>query len=85
VIHGLLDLIMCKVGAKMHKDYKLEEAPEDPRFFTLRGVRILMHGKQIGSIGILHPEVMGNFELKYPVSCLELDFDPLFEHFKQAK
>ena len=59
----------------------MEENPSDPRFFTRRGVSILLHGKKVGSIGVLHPEVMGNFELKYPVSCLELDFQPLFDHF----
>jgi len=85
VIHGLLDLIMCKVGAKMQKDYKLIEDPQDPRFFPLRGVSVLLHGKKVGSIGILHPEVVGNFELMYPVSCLELDFEPLFDHFKGSK
>jgi phenylalanyl-tRNA synthetase beta chain len=83
VIHGLLDLIMCKVGAKMQKDYKLQEEPSDPRFFTRRGVSIFLHGQKVGSIGVLHPEVMGNFELKYPVSVLELDFEPLFAHFLQ--
>lgn len=85
VIHGLLDLIMCKVGAFMKKDYSLVEEPQDPRFFTRRGVSVLMHGKKVGSIGILHPEIMGNFELMFPVSCVELDFEPLFEHFKGSK
>ena len=85
VIHGLLDLIMCKVGSKMGKDYKLVEDATDVRYFTKRGVAIMLHGKKIGSMGVLHPEVLGNFELKYPVSALELDFEPMFEHFKQAK
>lgn len=69
----------------MQKDYKLVEDPQDPRFFTNRGVSIMMHGKKIGSIGVLHPEVIGNFELKYPCSCLEIEFDPLFDHFKGTK
>lgn len=85
MIHGLLDLLMCKVNSKMGKDYKLVEDNEDTRFFTKRGVSIMLKGKKIGSMGVLHPEVLGNFELKYPVSCLELEFDPMFEHFKGAK
>jgi len=85
VIHGLLDLLMTKVGAKMFKDYKLVEEENDPRFFASRGASVMMHGKKIGVIGILHPEVMGHFELKYPVSCLELDFEPLFNHFLGSK
>lgn len=36
-------------------------------------------------MGVIHPEVIGNFELKYPVSALEIDFEPMFEHFKNVK
>jgi phenylalanyl-tRNA synthetase beta chain len=85
VIHGLLDLLMTKVGCKMGKDYRLVEDSTDVRYFTRRGVAIMLNGKQIGSMGVLHPEVLGNFELKYPVSCVEVEFDPMFDHFKNAK
>jgi len=40
----------------------------------------LLKGQKIGSVGVLHPEILANFELKFPVSALELDFDPLFNH-----
>jgi phenylalanyl-tRNA synthetase beta chain len=82
VIHGLLDLLMTKVGAKMSVDYKLIEDSDDVRFFTQRGVSIMLKGKKIGSMGVLHPEIIGNFELKYPVSAMEIDFDEMFNHFK---
>lgn len=85
VIHGLLDLLMIKVCAKTGVDYKLVEDREDPRFLTGRGVSILLHDKKIGSMGVFHPEVLGNFELKYPVSALEIMFDPMFDHFKVRK
>ena len=85
VIHGLLDLLMTKVGAKMLTDYKLIEDSDDSRFFTRRGVSILLKGKKIGSMGVIHPEVLGNFELKYPVSALEIDFDGMFDHFKHIQ
>lgn len=85
VIHGLLDLIMTKVGCVMSKDYKLVEDSSDERYFTKRGVAIMLKGKKVGSMGVLHPEVLGNFELKYPVSCVEVEFEPMFDHFKQAK
>lgn len=42
----------------------------------------MLAGNKIGSMGVLHPEVLNNFELKYPVQTLELDFDALFTHFK---
>lgn len=82
VIHGLLDLLMTKVSSKMGADYKLVEDCEDPRFLTGRGVSIMLNDKRIGSMGVLHPEVLGNFELKYPVSAIEINFDPMFDHFK---
>ena len=45
----------------------------------------MLVGKKIGSVGVLHPEVLGNFELKYPVSALELDFDSIFAFFNGDK
>lgn len=80
-IHGLLDLIMIKVGAKMGSDYSLEQDLDDTRWFN-GGVSIKLNGKTIGAMGVLHPEILGNFELKYPVTALEIDFEGLFEHFK---
>lgn len=41
VIHGLLDLLMIKVGADFGKrDYQLAEDPEDVRFFNMRGFSV---------------------------------------------
>ena len=47
----------------------------------------MMNGDCVGCIGVLHPEILNNFELKYPVCALEVEFDKLFAHFKsqQAK
>ena len=85
VIHGLLDLIMVKVGADFtRRDYQLAEDDEDPRYFPTRGFSVLLRGQKIGSVGVLHPEILANFELKFPVSALELEFDPLFEHLRAA-
>ena len=84
VIHGLLDLLMTKVGADFAKrDYCLAEDNEDPRFLPTKGFSVMLGGRKIGSIGVVHPEVLGNFELTYPVSCIELDFDSLFNFFKK--
>ena len=44
----------------------------------------MLRGVKIGSVGVIHPEVLYNFELKYPVSAMELNFDALFSHFKVA-
>ena len=32
---------------------------------------------KIGSFGILHPEVLKNFDILYPASCVEIDLEPL--------
>jgi len=85
VIHGLLDLIMLKVGATFIKNYRLVEDKEDPRYLPTRGFSVILDGKKVGSLGVLHPEVLNNFELKYPVQSIELDFDALFAHFKSIQ
>lgn len=72
---------MTKVGAKFGKDYRLQES-HDPKFFPKRGANIILKGKEIGSIGIMHPEVLENFNLKYPVTCFEIKLEDLFDHFK---
>ena len=78
VIHGVLDLIMVKIGAS---DYYLRES-DDPMYFPKRGAHIVLNGKTIGSIGVLHPDVLTSFHLKYPVTCFELSVEDLFAHFK---
>lgn len=83
VIHGLLDLIMTKVGADF-KSYSLHTDDNDPRFLPSHGVEIRLHGKKIGSMGVLHPEVLNKFEIMYPVTAIELDFEPLFENLKSV-
>jgi len=51
-------------------------------YFNKRGADILLGGKTIGTIGVLHPEVLENYHLKYPVTCFEARVDDLFEMFK---
>lgn len=81
VVQGVLDLLMTKTGAKFGSDYRLIES-DDPMFFPKRGANINLLGKNIGSIGILHPEVLENYHLKYPVTCFEVRLEDLFEVFK---
>ena len=39
----------------------------------------------MGVFGIVHPEVLGNFEVPYPVAALELNLEPfLFDQFGKA-
>ena len=52
-------------------------------YFPKRGADIMLSGKTIGSIGVLHPEVLLNYNLKYPVTCFEVRIDDLFKIFKE--
>lgn len=84
ITHGTLDLLMTKIGAIFGKDYKLTES-EDPMYFPKRGANINFKGKVIGTMGVLHPEVLNNYHLKYPVSCFEINLEELFDHFKNSQ
>mmetsp|Transcript_17696 Transcript_17696/g.12629 ORF Transcript_17696/g.12629 Transcript_17696/m.12629 type:complete len:204 (+) Transcript_17696:490-1101(+) len=85
VVQGILDLVMTKVGAKFMVDYRLQEDESNPMYFPKRGAHVLFKGNSIGSIGVLHPEVLENFKLKYPVTCFEINIEPLFDHFRQQQ
>jgi phenylalanyl-tRNA synthetase beta chain len=73
-IHGLLDIIMKKLDFKWETDYTLVES-EDPAFFPKRQVNVLINNKKAGIFGIIHPEVLINFGISFPVSVLELDIE----------
>jgi phenylalanyl-tRNA synthetase beta chain len=82
VVQGVLDLLMTKFGSKFGADYNLKES-NDQMYFPKRGADIMLSGKTIGSIGVLHPEVLLNYNLKYPVTCFEVRIDDLFKIFKE--
>lgn len=88
-VHGLLDrvLLMLKSAFITREEglsneglggYWIEEV-DDPTF--LKGhsasVKLSVGGKQhtIGVFGILHPSVLKNFDLPYPVSTLEINLE----------
>lgn len=52
----------------------------DPTYFPGHSASIhaRIGGKEhvIGAFGILHPTVLENYELKYPVSTLEINIEP---------
>ena len=51
--------------------------PADPTFFPGRCAEVVIGGGQVvGKLGVLHPQVLGAFELNMPASALELDVEP---------
>lgn len=81
IVQGVFDQLMTKIGAKFGKDYALRES-EDPIFFPKRGAEIVLAGKPIGIIGVMHPDVLEKFNLKYPVTFFEARMDDIFNIFK---
>ncbi|CAF1165981.1 unnamed protein product [Didymodactylos carnosus] len=70
-IHGLLDRVMqlLKVKYDTSKDgYYLNSNYEDPGFFPGRFAQVIARGLNIGTIGVLHPDVIKKFDLKLPCS-----------------
>jgi len=87
VVHGLLDRLMAilsqgftEAGALEERiGYWIDETSEET-YFPGRAANIwirLKDGKAqvIGTFGILHPTVLGKFELTYPVSTLEINLE----------
>ena len=56
-------------------------AGEDPTFFPGMAADILLkkgdEESKIGSMGVIHPDVLANFDIIYPTTVLEIDLDAL--------
>ncbi|XAR63860.1 Phenylalanine--tRNA ligase [Bertholletia excelsa] len=81
LIHGLVDRVMEVVGTSFvqpgdNAGYYIERANE-PEFLTGRQASIIYKGKRIGAFGIVHPEVLNNFDIPDPCSFMELNIESL--------
>ncbi|KAK5072122.1 phenylalanine--tRNA ligase subunit beta [Lithohypha guttulata] len=91
VVHGLLDRLMAMLktafvtreeGLELEDansmQYWIEEV-DDPTFYEGHAANIVLQVRDkktvIGKFGILHPTVLEKFELRYPVSVLELNVE----------
>jgi len=89
IVHGLLDriMLMLKTAFRTQEEglqvqdmeYWIEEDAGNPTFFEGHAAKIHVKvaGKVsvVGVFGILHPTVLEKFELKYPVSSLEMNVE----------
>ncbi|SCU79112.1 LAME_0A07272g1_1 [Lachancea meyersii CBS 8951] len=88
VIQGLLGKIMETFRTQWIADfgkaastrgYWIEEDDSLPTFFPGRGAKVMFRpregedAKKIGTLGVLHPEVMKNFDVPYAASYVELN------------
>ncbi|CAJ1975858.1 unnamed protein product [Sphenostylis stenocarpa] len=79
IIHGLVDRVMEKNGVSFvspgdKSGYYIERSDE-PEFLAGRQARIIYKGKHAGTFGIVHPEVLNNFDIPDPCSFVELNIE----------
>ncbi|KAF7838580.1 phenylalanine--tRNA ligase beta subunit, cytoplasmic [Senna tora] len=79
IIHGLVDRVMEKNGIPFvspgdGSGYYIEQS-EEPEFLPRRQARIICRGKHIGNFGIVHPEVLSNFDIPDPCSFVEINIE----------
>ncbi|XP_023138992.2 phenylalanine--tRNA ligase beta subunit [Amphiprion ocellaris] len=81
VIHGLLDRTMqlLEVKSARGEGYHIQAA-DDSTFFPGRCAEIIVRGKTVGRLGVLHPDVINRFELTMPCSAMEIDIEPFLGH-----
>lgn len=58
------------------------EPSEDPCFFPGMGAQVVLHyddgsRKVVGVLGVVHPEVLANYDVSYPCSVTEIDVEAL--------
>lgn len=79
LIHSLVDRIMEVMGAPFvpvgnSTGYYIELSDE-PEYLSGRQAKIIFNGRHIGIFGIVHPEVLNNFDIPDPCSFLEVDIE----------
>ena len=91
IVHGLLDRLMMMLktafitkeeGLDISNGKRLQywiEEVDDPTFFPghAASIHVKIAGKEhvVGVFGILHPTVLEKYELKYPVSTVEINVE----------
>ncbi|KAJ3317438.1 hypothetical protein HDV06_001553 [Boothiomyces sp. JEL0866] len=79
-IHGLVDRLMQilnikRVAAGNLGGYYIKESTS-PTFFDGRRADLYYQGNVVGSFGVVHPEVLGHFEINFACSALEINIEP---------
>lgn len=72
-IRQVLDYLLSSLGI----DFTVKNA-EHPSFIPGRVARVSVNGKGVAYIGEIHPEVLSNWDLQFPVAAFELNVTELF-------
>jgi phenylalanyl-tRNA synthetase beta chain len=83
IIHGVLDLLMKKCNLSFPKDYSLKKS-DNPLFFPGQQFEVLLHGESVGVMGVVHPQVLHNFNWTHPTVMWELSVGPLEKAFTNS-
>jgi phenylalanyl-tRNA synthetase beta chain len=67
---SVVDALLRELGWKA--EYKAVDEGVAPQFVPGRAAAVFVEGKQAGILGEVHPEVLSNFGLTYPVALAEL-------------
>ncbi len=78
VAKSITEAILRNFGIK---DYTISEISH-PTFINGRCAEIKINGEKIGYFGEIHPAVLENFELGYPVAAGEINLEKFFKHTK---
>ncbi|XP_024526452.1 phenylalanine--tRNA ligase beta subunit, cytoplasmic isoform X1 [Selaginella moellendorffii] len=73
IIHGLLDRIMNVLNVPV--DGYTVEPSNEPELFKGRQAKIFYKGSCVGSFGIIHPQVLKNFDIPDPCSYVEMEIE----------
>ncbi|XP_071146893.1 phenylalanine--tRNA ligase beta subunit-like isoform X2 [Mytilus edulis] len=78
VMKGLLDRVMqlLEVPIVQSEHGYYIKSCKDATYFEGRCAEIIYNNSVIGKIGVLHPEVLKEFELTNPCSCMEFSIEP---------
>ncbi|KAI3460664.1 hypothetical protein Pfo_017327 [Paulownia fortunei] len=79
LIHGLVDRIMEVTGTPFvspgDKTGYYIQSSDEPEFLPGRQASIIYKRKQIGTFGIVHPQVLDNFDIPDPCSFVEVNIE----------
>ncbi|MFX0083687.1 MAG: phenylalanine--tRNA ligase subunit beta [Candidatus Hodarchaeota archaeon] len=76
-IRSTLDFVMTSLG--YYGDYEIKSS-KNSSYIDGRYGEIYLNNLIIGEIGEIHPEVLLNFKLEFPVSAFELNIEQFFEN-----
>ena len=78
-IKQILESLLFSLGLK----YEIKDVNHDS-FIPGRVGRVSVNNKNIAYIGEIHPQILDNWNLETPISCLELNLTELYEMIKNV-